>query len=80
MKLHKLHKLLYSKYSKVILSVILGFGLATIFKVTCENESCYKYIAPNTTKIEKHIWGHGDKCYIYKAKTIFCTDKKTIVA
>ena len=76
----KLQKLLYSKYSKIVLSIILGFGLATLFKVTCDNNSCYKYIAPNTEKIEKHIWGHSSKCYKYKAQTTTCTNKKTIFA
>ena len=76
----RFHKLLYSKYSNIILSIILGIGLATIFKVTCDNNSCNKYMAPATTKIESHIWGHGSKCYKYKAKTIPCTNKKTIFA
>ena len=31
---------------KMVMSIVLGIGLATLFKSLCDHESCRSYIAP----------------------------------
>ncbi len=74
--MNKLKKFIYSKYSKYIISIILGLGLATIFNTTCDSLSCMKLKAPHTNRIEKHTWLHNNNCYRFKTKTTSCNKNK----
>ena len=73
--MNKLKKLLYSKYSKYLISIILGLGIATIFSRGCQGKSCVIMRAPNSNQVEKHIWGIGDNCYKFRAKVEECNTK-----
>lgn len=72
----KLKKFLYSKYSKYIISIILGLGLATIFGSQCKGKSCFVLRAPHSKQVEKHIWSVGDNCYKFRAKVEECNGLK----
>ncbi len=39
-------RLLNSSYSSVIISAIIGFGLATLFRENCKNGNCHVFKAP----------------------------------
>ena len=68
----KIKQLIYSKYGKILLSVILGIGLASLFNISCNERSCYRYIAPDTNKIEQAIWQYNNQCYKYSLETTTC--------
>ena len=72
----KIKQLIHSKYGKILLSIILGIGLASLFHTSCNSRSCYRYIAPNSSKVEKEIWQYNDKCYKYKSKIKTCDKTK----
>jgi|TARA_B110000114_G_C15048729_1_gene380290 hypothetical protein len=59
-------KLLYSKEGNILVCVILGFGLAMIFKPACKN--CIRYVSPNI---------HNENGKMYKLNGI-CYKNKTI--
>ncbi len=70
-------KFIGSKSGVVLLSVILGLGLASIFKMSCDNRSCIVYEAPDFRN--KKIMKYNDKCYEPKEKIETCDpSKKTI--
>lgn len=76
----KIKKLIHSKYGKILLSIILGIGLASLFNISCNNRSCYRYITPDTSKIEQGIWLYNNQCYKYKPKIKTCNkDKEKIM-
>jgi len=76
----KIKQLIYSKYGKILLSIILGIGLASLFNTSCDNRSCYRYIAPDTSKVEGTTWQYNDQCYKYKPKIKTCNiNKKKIM-
>ncbi len=72
-------RLLYSKYSKLIISIVLGFGLACLFRKTCKNEKCLEFLTPDLDLINKNILQFGDKCYKMTSKTTKCNQKKIII-
>ncbi|MAP67442.1 MAG: hypothetical protein CMF80_07080 [Candidatus Marinimicrobia bacterium] len=72
-------RILYSKYSSLILSVILGFGLATLFRMGCKGNNCNIFKAPEDLKDENKIYKINDKCYKAVATPIDCdNNKKTL--
>tara|TARA_A100001015_G_scaffold72808_2_gene80770 strand:- start:257 stop:493 length:237 start_codon:yes stop_codon:yes gene_type:complete len=75
----KIKQLIYSKYGKILLSVILGIGLASLFNISCNERSCYRYIAPDTNKIEQGIWQYNNQCYKYKTNIKTCNAKEKIM-
>ena len=54
-----IQRILYSKYSYIIISIILGFGLAAIFKPILST-------SPTYNKILNSKWRDGDHCYTLK--------------
>ncbi len=55
MEIH-IRRLLYSKYSHILISIILGFGLATIFRKACKKRNCIVFRAPPLTDIDEKVY------------------------
>tara|TARA_B110000858_G_C17583004_1_gene372073 strand:+ start:194 stop:418 length:225 start_codon:yes stop_codon:yes gene_type:complete len=49
----------------MIISIILGFGLATLFRKTCTLRGCYQFRGPPMEDIEGKTFKMNDKCYKY---------------
>ena len=69
----KINKLLYSENGKILISIILGLGIAGLFKMSCDNRSCIVYKGPEF-KDKKNI-KYNDKCYDVQEEMINCKDK-----
>ena len=54
-------KLLYTKEGNIIISIILGFGLAMILKPVCKN--CVRYVSPNIHKENGKTYKMNGICY-----------------
>jgi hypothetical protein len=63
-----------NKYTKIVLGIIWGFGLACIFRTACNGRSCIIYKAPDKKDIKKNIYGFNDKCYQYNTINTECND------
>lgn len=72
-------RLLYTDLGRIVLSIILGLGLATLFRKICTDKSCLRFNGPIISDLEGKIYKHGDKCYKYSANTDKCdTTKKQV--
>jgi hypothetical protein len=60
-----IRRLLYNQYSGILISMILGFGLATLFRKTCSIRGCYVFKGPSMDKIEGQTFKTDGKCYKY---------------
>lgn len=60
-----IRRLLYNPYSSLIISMILGFGLATLFRKTCTLRGCYQFRGPPMENIEGKTFKMNNKCYKY---------------
>jgi len=67
-------KFLKNEYTKIILGIIWGLGLACIFRCACEGRKCIIYKAPNPTQIINKIYGQDEKCYTFDTVNTECTD------
>ena len=72
-----LQRLLNSKTGKVVLSIILGFGLATLFRKVCTDKNCFVFNGPVIS--EDDIYKYDEKCLKYSMESTSCDNtKKTI--
>jgi len=63
-----------NQYTKIILGIIWGFGIACIFRSACNGRTCVIYKAPNPKDVIKNIYSFDEKCYQYKTQNVPCTD------
>ena len=50
-------RLLYGRYSKMVISAVLGLGLATLFRKVCNERSCLVFFGPKyTDNRQKNVW------------------------
>lgn len=61
-----------SKESLILLSVILGFGLATMFKKVCKDQTCIVIKGPTMKEIKDVIYRIDDTCYKYTPEATKC--------
>jgi hypothetical protein len=72
-------KFLHTQTGRTIMSILLGFGLATFFRKVCENNNCYEFYAPPLDDFKDKIYKNGDKCIKYNPVATKCsTNSKTI--
>lgn len=69
--------LLKSKLAKIILSVIWGLGLASLFKKVCKERECIICRAPNTKDLNNNTYQFSGKCFQFEPELSYCS-KKTV--
>lgn len=65
-------RLLNTPLGKFFISVILGLGLATLFRKVCTDKTCIVFEGPIIGDFEDKIYKYGDKCYQYTSNTEKC--------
>ena len=71
---------LNTKFSALLVSLILGLGLASIFRRTCDNKECLTFHGPPNSEIVDHIYKYDDKCYKFNEQSVSCNNsQKTII-
>ena len=66
---------IHTEFGKYIVSVILGLGLSSIFRKSCENRNCIVFKAPSFSEVKQNVYKHNDKCYTFTEKSVSCTGK-----
>ena len=63
---------MYSDKLKIIVSIILGLGIASLFKTVCEGRNCIIIKGPSVNEIETNTYKFDNKCYQYKSQHTNC--------
>ena len=74
--------IMYTERGRFILSILLGLGLATIFRNYCKGNNCYDFIRPKQNEIRDKIFSfdsNNSQCYVMREKTVPCNENKKIV-
>jgi hypothetical protein len=64
-------KLFNTKEGNILISIILGLGLASLFRNICKNGKCIVYTSP-VDEIQKNFYKIDDTCIQYKPNIIPC--------
>jgi len=75
-----LTKLITTPSGKYLISIILGLGLACLFRETCKGKNCVLFQAPPNDQIQDKIYKHGNKCYKYTLASKKCDPNKENVS
>jgi hypothetical protein len=73
-----LGKFVHTRTGKIIMSMILGLGFASLFRTVCKNYDCIQLYAAPLEKIENKIFQIGNKCVKYKYSVAKCENKNLI--
>ena len=72
-----LSKFVRNKTGKIIMSIILGLGLATLFRQVCRDNNCTIYKAPIIN--ESDVYKFENECYSFEKISTKCNNKKKTV-
>ena len=75
MKIH-FSRFLNSKTGKYVTSMLLGFGLAAIFRTVCKGDNCIIFYAPPIEEIKDKVFKQDGKCYSYQIESTKCDSHK----
>jgi len=71
--MERLLKLFHTEKGKIILSIIIGVGIASLFRKACsDRKQCIVFKGPNLEELNKNIYRHDNKCYSFKEKSTKC--------
>ena len=71
-------KLLHTKNGQMFISILLGLGLASLFRMTCKDKNCMIFKHPGVDKIDNKVYKSGNRCYKYTVEQGVCdAEKKT---
>ena len=74
-----LGKFVHTQTGKIIMSILLGFGLASLFRTVCKNNNCLIFRAPSLEKINDKIYKSSGKCVTYSPISTKCNaNMKTV--
>jgi hypothetical protein len=73
-----LSKFVHSETGKYIMSIILGIGLATLFRTACKGNNCTIKQAPPLEEIQDKTYRIDGKCYKIETNAVSCNSKKQI--
>lgn len=69
----KLLDLLNSERGSMVASMILGLGMATLFRKTCGSGNCILVRAPDVDALRHHIYELDGVCYKYTPRAVTCS-------
>ena len=70
-----LKSLAKSDKGKTIISIIVGLGLAALFRKVCNDRDCIIIIGPPIEEVTGSVYAFDGRCYKYKAKSTSCKNK-----
>lgn len=75
----ELKRFFHTESGKAIISLLLGLGLATLFKRSCQGKNCIKFKAPSLEDIKNKKYKYGERCFQYVINTTSCDSEKKSV-
>ena len=73
-------QVLHSREGQIMMSVILGFGLATLFRRVCKGRSCIVIKGPKLSEVQGFVYRIDDRCYKYKHQVVPCDKDDAVVS
>jgi len=58
-----------------LISVILGLGLASLFREACTDDRCLVVRGPKLSDVYKRTFRLDDRCYTYRPVATTCVEK-----
>jgi hypothetical protein len=66
-------RMLSDKFGSIMISVILGLGLAALFRRVCSGDGCVVVQAPSEKEMRDYVYKIDASCYKYTPNVVSCT-------
>lgn len=74
-----LESFLKTDKAKLIFSILIGFGIATLFRKACKERNCIVFKFPPLENVENKIFFQNNKCVKYTSENVKCSDNENII-
>jgi hypothetical protein len=75
----KLTRLLSTKFGRIMISILMGLGLATLFRKACKDKTCLSFNGPIISEVDGKTYQFGEYCYKYDLMPSKCDSIKRTV-
>ena len=75
----KMEKYIQTRTGKIILSILLGLGMASLFRSVCKGKNCILFYAAPIEEINNKVHKYDNKCYKYTSNVTKCDKSKKII-
>ena len=72
-------RMLNTDLGRFFISLIIGIGLATLFRKSCTDKNCIIFDGPVISEVDGKIFRFGEFCYKYDLHPIKCDPTKKTV-
>jgi hypothetical protein len=72
-------KVLHDDLGSIVISVILGLGLAALFRRACTGDHCVVVKSPSLAEVSKHFYKVDADCFKYTPQVVPCPDDGSAV-
>lgn len=72
----RLDKFIHTSTGRYLMSIILGLGLASLFRTMCKGNNCNIMKAPPLEEIDGQIYKYEKKCFKINSNPIQCDSKR----
>ena len=72
-------RLLNSKTGQMLISIILGLGLASLFRKVCSDGTCLQFNGPVISEVDGKTYRFGEYCYKYSLFPVQCDSARKTV-
>jgi hypothetical protein len=74
-----LGKFIHTERGRILMSILLGFGLASLFRAVCKGDSCIEFRAAPMDNIKDKVYKSGRRCVKYNAIPTKCNSNTKVV-
>jgi hypothetical protein len=67
---------LKTNFGGILLSIILGLGLAALFRQACKGDNCIVVNGPKVSEVQKYYYKLDDDCFKYTPYATKCDNDK----
>ena len=72
-------RMLNTPLGQFLISMIMGLGLATMFRRVCDSKNCILFNGPVISEIDGKIYKYDEYCYKYELNAVKCNSMKKTV-
>ena len=74
-----LGRFVHTETGRYIMSMLLGFGLASLFRTVCKGKDCLIFHAPPLDQFQDKIYKNNGKCVKYNSMATKCSTSAKII-
>ena len=71
--------LIKSKTGKYVISMLLGLGLASIFRKACKHKNCHVFTKPKDKEVDNKIFKFNGECHQFTLEQTKCDSNKKMI-